>query len=126
MNCISTECSGFGKLYGNGLYFTDVASKATSKTGAVKLNPEAFLMLCHVNTGREFKLSRTKIFKKAPVGYHSVKGCGRFAPPEEEFITYEGSRGYIGNVEKNEEELDEIKTRESSLNYNEYVVFDNG
>jgi poly [ADP-ribose] polymerase len=111
MNCVSTECSGFGKLFGNGLYFTDVASKAASRTGATKLNPEGFLLLCHVNTGREFKLSRSKIFKKAPVGYHSVKGCGRLAPPETEFCTYEGSRGYTGTVDKNLEELSEIKTK---------------
>jgi poly [ADP-ribose] polymerase len=109
LSCISTECSGFGKLYGNGLYFTDVASKAASRTGATKLHPEGFLLLCHVNTGREFKLSRTKIFQKAPVGYHSVKGCGRFAPPEEEYVNYNGSRGCNGEVVKNLEELDELK-----------------
>lgn len=126
MSCVSTECSGFGKLFGNGIYFTDVASKAAARSGATKLSPEGFLLLCHVNTGREFKIGRSKIFKKAPVGYHSVKGCGRLSPPEDEECTYDGSRGYIGNVEKNFEELSEIKTKESSLNYSEYVVFDNG
>jgi poly [ADP-ribose] polymerase 1 len=126
MKCVSTECSGFGKLFGNGLYFTDVASKAVSRCGATKLNPEAYLLLCHVNTGNEFKIGRSKIFKKAPVGYHSVKGCGRYAPVESEQITLDGSSGYSGAVEKNNEELDELKTKESSLNYNEYVVFDNG
>jgi len=103
-----------------------VASKAASRTGATKTNPEGFMILCHVNVGQEFKISRSKIFKKAPVGFHSIKGCGRYAPQENEHVSLEGSRGYVGPVVKNDEELDELKTKESTLNYNEFVVFDNG
>lgn len=54
-----------------------------------------------------------------------MKGIGRFAP----LNTMNGGEnclGFTGEPIRNEQELDELCVKESSFNYNEYVVYDNG
>ena len=112
-----------GQLFGNGLYFTDCVSKAALLGGANKLNPEAFLLIYTVAVGQEYKLTEPKVFDKPPTPYHSVKGVGKFAPPN--FDSLNDTLFYTGTPIDNTDELSTVDQGSSSLNYNEYVVFDN-
>ena len=55
--------------------------------------------------------------------YHSIKGVGKFAPPN--LNSLNDTLYYSGTPIDNTDELSEIDQGSSSLNYNEYVVFDN-
>lgn len=109
-------------MFGNGLYFTDVVSKAALRCGARKGKTEGYLMIFEVATGEEYKISRSKLFSKPPSGFHSVKGVGKMGPLNT--VEYKGAVGYAGTPMKNDEEISELKMRKSHFAYNEYVVFD--
>lgn len=110
-------------MLGNGLYFTDVVSKAALRCGAKKGQTEGFLVIFEVATGEEYKLSRSKIFTRPPSGFHSIKGVGKMGPLNT--VDYKGAIAYTGTPMKNDEEISELKNQKSNFAYNEYVVFDN-
>ena len=119
---VETSCTELGNLYGNGLYFSDVVSKAALRCQASRSKPFGYLMVYQVYTGLEYKISRTKVFKRPPDGFHSVKGVGRHAP--EQVHGYNGAEYLGGEPVKNMEEITELRVKQSSLNHNEYVVYD--
>lgn len=75
------EAPKTGYMFGKGIYFSDVASKAANycRTG---MNETGLLLLCEVGVGSEYKLNKSEFLARPPEGYLSVKGVGNNAPTE--------------------------------------------
>jgi len=69
-----------GYMFGKGLYFADVPSKAANYCHAKADHPEGILILCEVALGNMYQVYKAKTFTKAPIYYHSVNGVGRNRP----------------------------------------------
>lgn len=112
-----------GYMFGKGLYFADVVSKAANYCHASNENPEGILLLCEVALGNMYQIFKAKSFKQPPKYYHSVYGVGRMQTnPEKKIVDDEGVSINLGEVINNEE-LNR-NGMESDLIYNEYVVYD--
>ena len=109
-----------GYMFGKGVYFADMSSKSANYCFANRSNPYGLLLLCEVALGTSNQLYDADCKAgKLPIGKHSVKGCGRVASQEENFETLEdGTVVPLGPAK----DIDTNKT--SSLNYNEYIVYD--
>ena len=109
-----------GYMFGKGVYFADMSSKSANYCFANRSNPYGLLLLCEVALGTSNQLyDADHKAGKLPKGKHSVKGCGRVASKEENFEKLEDGTvvplGPANNVDTN---------KTSSLNYNEYIVYD--
>ena len=109
-----------GYMFGKGVYFADMSSKSANYCFANRSNPYGLLLLCEVALGQSRSLFNADYKAgKLPKGKHSVKGCGRVVAKEENFEKLEdGTIVPLGPAE----EVD--KNQSSSLNYNEYIVYD--
>ena len=109
-----------GYMFGKGVYFADMSSKSANYCFANRSNPYGLLLLCEVALGQTNHLYEADYKAgKLPKGKHSVKGCGRVVSKEENFEKLEdGTIVPLGPAS-------EVGTPQpSSLNYNEYVVYD--
>ena len=112
-----------GFMFGKGIYFADVVSKAAGYCHASPENKEGILLLCEVALGNMYQVFKAKGFKKPPKYYHSVYGVGRMQPdPKKKIQCADNSIASLGNIINNEEL--EKNHLESDLIYNEYVVYD--
>lgn len=118
-----SDAPSTGYMFGKGIYFTDVVSKAAGYCHASSENNEGLLVLCEVALGNMYQVFKTKGFKKPPKYYHSVYGVGRMHPDPKRKI--QGADNVISNLGSiiNNEEL-ENNRMESDLIYNEYIVYD--
>ena len=97
-----------------------MSSKSANYCFANRSNPFGLLLLCEVALGTPNQLYDADYkAEKLPKGKHSVKGCGRVASKEENFEALED-----GTVVPLGPANDVDATKESSLNYNEYIVYD--
>ncbi len=107
-----------GYMFGKGVYFADMSSKSANYCWATGNNPTGLLMLCEVALGNSLHLDEAKMITKLPKGFHSVKGCGRTYPnPNESIKTNNGMEIPTG------EPLNDLSI-DSTLLYNEYIVYD--
>lgn len=111
-------------LFGKGIYFTDVVSKAAVNSFTNRVDNQCLLLLCDVATGEEHKLLKPKILQKAPKFNHSVVGVGKQAPAS--FKMLDGAKLAYGDVVDNSVLMNSLQIKESSFAYNEYVVYDQG
>lgn len=106
-----------GYMFGKGIYFADIPSKAANYCMASNDNPEGILMLCEVALGNIHTLSKAKSFKRPPIGSHSIMGVGKLKPSSQE--AFQGSFIHTGAIEEN-------TGLNSDLKYNEYIIYDIG
>lgn len=64
-------------MFGKGLYFTEIVSKAANYCHASSEQPEGILLLCEVALGNMYQVYKAKSFKSPPKYFHSVYGVGR-------------------------------------------------
>lgn len=107
-----------GYMFGKGIYFADMSSKSANYCFTSINNPTGFLMLCEVALGNSLELQQAKMIEKLPKGVHSVKGCGKTYPnPDATIVLDDGVEIPTGKS------IGDL-TMESSLLYNEYIVYD--
>lgn len=112
-------------MFGKGVYFTDVVSKAAGYCHANSENKEGLLLLCEVALGSMYQVFKAKSFKKPPKYYHSVYGVGRMqSDPKKKIQGNDNVFANLGGIINNEEL--ENNRLESELIYNEFVVYDVG
>jgi len=110
-----------GYMFGKGLYFADMVSKSANYTHASKQNPTGLMLLCDVALGSMHELKHADFITKLPKGKHSCKGVGKMAPnATESKTTKDGVVIPSGKWKKQE------GTEDSSLLYNEFIVYDVG
>ena len=107
-----------GYMFGKGVYFADMASKSANYCNTNRSNNTGLMLLCEVALGNEYQLTSSEHIVKLPAGKHCCKGMGRTAPdPSMEKKLSDGVVVPMGNGVE-DENLD------SSLLYNEYIVYD--
>lgn len=104
-----------GKMFGNGIYFADSSSKSAGYISA-NMDGVGFMLLCEVALGNSHKNVNAHNYLKAPDGFHSVMGCGRWQPDTETHVIKDD--GLIIPIGKLEE-----KEPSNYLLYNEYIVY---
>eukprot|EP01102_Stenamoeba_stenopodia_P017043 TRINITY_DN6050_c0_g1_i1.p1 TRINITY_DN6050_c0_g1~~TRINITY_DN6050_c0_g1_i1.p1 ORF type:complete len:190 (-),score=50.58 TRINITY_DN6050_c0_g1_i1:95-664(-) len=130
------EAPSTGFMFGKGVYFADVLAKSMNYATArahhgfnrrgykQKLNPDEdidnfrVVLVCEVAVGESHCVRHAESFSTPPEGKDSVQGCGRQAPaPSGMFITNKGVGVPLGPLEND-------NTASYSLNYNEFIVYD--
>lgn len=109
-----------GKMFGQGIYFTDTVSKASLYANHKEQGQSALLFICEVALGEMHEVTSAlhNNFTGAdlPQGTNSVKAIGRTSP--EGFMTYDNDiKVPMGNLYKN----DSIK---AGLRFNEFIIYD--
>merc|ERR1712004_667107 len=74
-----------GYMFGKGVYFADMSSKAANYCFPSRSQPHGLLLVCEVSTGvaRELVQADPRA-DKLPIGIKSVKGLGRVEPSRKE------------------------------------------
>lgn len=111
-----------GKMFGRGIYFADMSSKAAMFLGRRSNGKAATLLLCEVALGESYEVTRKldANFSREdlPANKDSLKARG-FVFPEGELIFEDGIKVPCGyQQEESEEEFD------SDVNFNEFIIFD--
>lgn len=109
-----------GYMFGKGVYFADMSSKSANYCFASRNNTTGLLMLCEVALGESMELQHAKMINKVPKGFHSVKGCGKTYPNPSEVVVLKDGLEIPSGLPICDLSLD------SSLLYNEYIVYDVG
>ncbi|XP_055374937.1 poly [ADP-ribose] polymerase 1-like [Condylostylus longicornis] len=104
-----------GKMFGDGIYFADVVTKAAQYCKADTSNPYGILILAQVALGKEYVRTRSEHVdnNSLPFGKNSVKGIGRYQHNENENIKTEY------NVEIPLGKLELNYNTDTRLDYNE-------
>eukprot|EP00808_Paulinella_micropora_P015188 g78302.t1 len=117
------EAPSTGYMFGKGLYFADVASKAANYIHASAADPYGLLLCCDVALGDCYPLQEAEYMSEAPAPYHSTCGQGKHQPSRQQTLAQDG--GNDNNAKLNLGPLDKPAERGASkLLYNEYIVFD--
>jgi len=103
-----------GYMFGKGVYFADMVSKSANYCCASTNSPTGVLLLCDVALGDTYERTQAEYVKKLEPGKHSTKGVGRTRPASS--VTLDGVTVPTGKPE--------TVDVQSSLLYNEYVVYD--
>lgn len=74
------EAPKTGYMFGKGLYFADMSSKAANYCKATPKNPDGLLLLCEVALGNQHKVSSATYVDAPPIPHHSVMGVGKTQP----------------------------------------------
>lgn len=113
------EAPTTGYMFGKGIYFADMVSKSANYCFPSKDGDTGLLLLCEVALGDIHELVNAKeSLTKAPKEKHSVKGVGQTQPnPKSKYIL-------PGNVEVPYGKPQKYLGKQSSLLYNEYIVYD--
>ncbi|CAG0918266.1 unnamed protein product [Notodromas monacha] len=107
-----------GYMFGKGIYFADMVSKSANYCFSTRKNPTGLLLLSEVALGDMHELKNAKDIVRPPKGKHSVKGIGGTAPdPKENVVLKDGVVVPLGKPK-------EMKAAQSSLLYNEFIVYD--
>ena len=113
-----------GYMFGKGLYFADMVSKATNYCHATEESPIGVAVLCEVAMGQCYERLQAEYEgpkKCAKLGKHSTWARGKTTPDPSQETFFPGDSGLkvhvgapvpAGGVDK------------SSLLYNEYIVYD--
>merc|ERR1740131_420319 len=111
-----------GYMFGKGVYFADMSSKAANYCFPSRSQPHDLLLVCEVSTGvaRELVQADPRADKLLK-GIKSVKGLGRVEPSKKENLP--GSDGLclpLGPAQGTKV----AKMKGYTLNYNEFIVYD--
>ncbi|XP_057375283.1 poly [ADP-ribose] polymerase 1-like [Daphnia carinata] len=111
------EADVSGYMFGKGIYFADMVSKSANYCFTSKSNPVGLLLLCDVALGKCDERRKACNIKKLEEGYQSVLGVGKTEPnPEESKM--------MGDVKVPLGKPIPTKVKNTSLLYNEYIVYD--
>jgi len=114
------EAPATGYMFGKGIYFADMVSKSANYCFANHGNPRGLLLLCEVALGNMYEKKTSEYVTKLPTGKHSTKGLGKTHPdPSKTHVTSAKVEIPLGPGVKSE-------VANTSLLYNEYIVYDVG
>lgn len=112
------EAPSTGYMFGKGIYFADMSSKAANYCHHKQSDNTGLLILCEVALGTEKEyLFADGDAAKLPNGCHSVFGRGMTGPVKENLVEFEDSAVPMGPVKRCDRNV------YSGLLYNEYVVY---
>ncbi|XP_051881055.1 poly [ADP-ribose] polymerase 1 isoform X2 [Pristis pectinata] len=106
-----------GYMFGKGVYFADMVSKSANYCHTSQAEPVGLVLLAEVALGNMYELKRANHITKLPKGKHSVKGVGKTAPDPSATIKLDGVEVPLGKGVQ-------TSVSDSSLLYNEYIVYD--
>ncbi|XP_067841290.1 poly [ADP-ribose] polymerase 1 [Heptranchias perlo] len=106
-----------GYMFGKGVYFADMVSKSANYCHTSQAEPVGLVLLAEVALGNMYELKRASHITKLPKGKHSVKGVGKTAPDPNSTIKMDGVEVPLGKGVQ-------TPAADSSLLYNEYIVYD--
>ncbi|XP_078256074.1 poly [ADP-ribose] polymerase 1 [Rhinoraja longicauda] len=106
-----------GYMFGKGVYFADMVSKSANYCHTSQAEPVGLVLLADVALGNMYELKRASHVAKLPKGKHSVKGVGKTAPDPSATIKLDGVEVPLGKGMQ-------TPAADSSLLYNEYIVYD--
>ena len=116
------EAYGNGAMFGQGMYFADMVSKAANYCGFGDLQ-EGLLLCSEVALGEVEPRTGGGDSVLPRDGYHSVKGIGKWIPDDSgdavDFCGVPGAKMMTGKPTTNPD-----WPENSTLRYNEYVVYD--
>ncbi|KAM3940241.1 poly [ADP-ribose] polymerase 2-like isoform 1-T1 [Leptodactylus fuscus] len=111
-----------GYMFGKGIYFADVSSKSANYCFTTRDKNVGIILLSEVALGECNELLDADYdAQKKLKGKHSTKGLGRSIPDPQKKITHDGAVVPLGPL------IDtQLKNNNGyTLNYNEYIVYDN-
>ena len=106
-----------GYMFGKGVYFADMVSKSANYCCTTRSNNTGLLLLCDVALGDMYERTEADYITQLPSGKHSTKGLGKTGPDPQDYTELDGAKVPFGKGVKD----DQV---ESSLLYNEYIVYD--
>lgn len=115
------EAPSTGFMFGKGVYFADMVSKSANYCFPSPGENEwatGFLLLCEVAVGKSKELKRASYIENLPQPYMSTFGIGRTHPNPVDREFLDGAEVPLGKPVKQQ------KGEDSSLLYNEFVVYD--
>jgi poly [ADP-ribose] polymerase len=119
-----------GYMFGKGVYFADVASKAANYCFATSDQPYGLLALCEVALGETYVKLETEYEARERAkasGCQSTWGVGQTAPSLEEEVE-PGVSAPLGKLGPNNEAMSMAKKllpkEKPTLLYNEFIVYD--
>ncbi|VDP00762.1 unnamed protein product [Soboliphyme baturini] len=130
VNWYSILCSGLkiappeapstGYMFGKGIYFADISSKAANYCMTTEQKNVGLVLLCEVALGKQAELTEADCQAAEHLGKcNSVKGVGKLTPdPSENYKLPDGCVIPLGHPVPNR------LTQETCLQYNEYIVYD--
>ncbi|KAL3678725.1 hypothetical protein R1sor_021681 [Riccia sorocarpa] len=107
-----------GYMFGKGLYFADLVSKSAQYCYTTKKSPIGLMLLCEVALGKMKEFKGAQYMEKPMNGSNSTKGVGKTSPLQSEFqkwdddVTVPCGKPAPSGV------------ADTSLLYNEYIVYD--
>uniref|UniRef100_A0A1L8DH70 Poly [ADP-ribose] polymerase n=1 Tax=Nyssomyia neivai TaxID=330878 RepID=A0A1L8DH70_9DIPT len=108
-----------GYMFGKGIYFADMVSKSANYCCTSFGNDTGLMLLCEVALGNMQEFTNANYVTKLPTDKHSVKGIGKSCPdPAQRHIRADGVEIPLGTA------VQEKKIKNTSLLYNEYIVYD--
>lgn len=112
------EAPPSGYMFGKGIYFADMISKSANYCFTNNRNNTGLVLLCEVALGTSKECTAKEAFTSLPPGFHSVKGIGQTYPdPMQSAFTPECVEIPFGTPTVD-------LSVDSSLLYNEYIVYD--
>ncbi|XP_034943487.1 poly [ADP-ribose] polymerase [Chelonus insularis] len=107
-----------GYMFGKGIYFADMVSKSANYCCTDAQNSTGLLLLCEVALGNMYERVRADYIEKLPKGKHSTFGKGQTCPdPKQTCKLPNGVEVPCGTPVP-------ADAKNSSLLYNEYIVYD--
>ncbi|XP_014295099.1 poly [ADP-ribose] polymerase [Microplitis demolitor] len=105
-----------GVTFGEGIYFTDIVSKAAKFSGTQSQNSVGILLLCEVALGKIKECKKNDSIN--PDGYDSILSTGNISPNPSESFTIPG------DIEVPCGTMVNYINDPNNLHHNEYVVYD--
>ncbi|CAG9537634.1 unnamed protein product [Cercopithifilaria johnstoni] len=114
-----SEAPATGYMFGKGIYFADMSTKSANYCYPQQNKP-GFLVLAQVALGEMNELLQSDFHAdKLPAGKNSTKGLGSIGPDPATYVTLDGCEVLCGKPISLQR-----KDEDSSLMYNEYIVYD--
>ncbi|XP_041564508.1 poly [ADP-ribose] polymerase isoform X2 [Drosophila elegans] len=112
------EAPSAGYMFGKGIYFADMVSKSANYCCTSQQNSTGLMLLSEVALGDMMECTAAKYITKLPKDKHSCFGHGRTMPdPKMSYVRNDGVEIPLGKAVTTEK-------FQSSLLYNEYIVYD--
>lgn len=118
MKIAPPEAPVTGYMFGKGIYFADMVTKSANYCATTRTNNAGLMLLCEVALGDTMDCMAAKYVTKLPDDKQSVKGVGKTYPnPSAELVREDGVKVPLGEPVTDD-------TIQSSLLYNEFIVYD--
>eukprot|EP01064_Diplonema_japonicum_P006962 TRINITY_DN1474_c0_g1_i4.p1 TRINITY_DN1474_c0_g1~~TRINITY_DN1474_c0_g1_i4.p1 ORF type:complete len:938 (+),score=365.76 TRINITY_DN1474_c0_g1_i4:62-2875(+) len=113
------EAPTTGYMFGKGVYFADMSSKSANYCYTTSEKSTGVLVLCEVALGKMMECTEATYVEKLPKGKLSCFGKGRIAPnPKGDVVMDNGTVIPCGKPK------DVMSSEDTSLQYNEFIVYD--